>query len=137
MSFKSDVDRGIQQGMSRTHESSQRLALRRHKGLFERDAFVALNHGLPDAEHSIAIANGRGNVGYFVAPWLTLLDRPAQRLGRLNEEGFNVVRLQPTSLGALHVLANTLNASGVHGVVHERMLLNEILQARVVERLRN
>ena len=51
---------------------------------------------------------------------LALPGAAAEPLERLQEERLNVVGLQPTRVGALHIFANAVDAAGVHGVVGER-----------------
>ena len=72
---------------------------------------------------------------YLVTAGLPLRRGAAEPAERLPEERFDVVRLQAARVGPLHVRANPLNATGVHRVVNELPLLEQVLQRSVVERL--
>ena len=72
---------------------------------------------------------------HLVAARFTLEDRAAELPERLAEERFDVVRLQAARLGPLHLLAHALYAAGIHRVVDELPLLEQVLQRRPVERL--
>ena len=72
---------------------------------------------------------------HLVAARFTLAGRAAELSERLMEERFDVVRLQAARLGPLHLLAHALHAAGIHRVVDELSLLEQVLQRRPVERL--
>ena len=59
----------------------------------------------------------------------------AEALERLEEERLDVVRLEAAGLGALHVLADAVDAAGVHRVVGQRALLEQVLELAAVERV--
>ena len=61
------------------------------------------------------------------------MHRAAEALEGLEEERLDVVRLEPAGLGALHVFADAVNAAGVHGVVRQGALFEQVLQLRPVE----
>src|SRR5436189_145078 len=96
-----------------TRRSPERVrpasCLRCNERLLEGDAFVARQHGFADADQPVAVAHGRGHVRDLVATWLALLCRPAQPLERLQEEGLDVVRLEPPGLGPLHLLTDAID----------------------------
>lgn len=72
---------------------------------------------------------------HLVAARFTLAYRAAELPKRLAEERFDVVRLQAARLGPLHLLVHALHTAGVHRVVDELPLLEQVLQRRPVERL--
>ena len=135
MAFEREVDDRVEQRMTRADEGGQRLALRRDQRLLEGDALVARQHRLADADQAVAVAHRRRDVGDLVAARLALLGRAAQALERLEEEGLDVVRLQAARLGPLHVLADAVDPAGVHRVVGERPLFEQVLELAAVERV--
>ena len=135
IALKRQIEHGVEQRMARTHECRQRLSLRRHQRLLERDAFVARKHRLADADQTVAVAHRRRNVRHLVAARFPLLGRAAQALEGLEKERLDVVRLQATRVGALHVFADAMHTAGVHRIVGQRPLLEEILELATVERV--
>ena len=121
--------------MARADEGGQRLALRRHQRLLEGDALVARQHRLADADQAVAVAHRRRNVGDLVAARLPLLGRSAQALEGFEKERLDVVRLQAAGVGAFHVLADAVHAAGVHRVVGERAVFEQVLELAAVERV--
>jgi hypothetical protein len=101
----------------------------------EGDALVAWQHRLPEADQAVAVAHRRRHVGHLVAARFPLAHRPAKPPEGLEEERLDIVGLQPPGLGALHLLAHALHPAGVHGVVHERPLFQEVLQLPRVHRI--
>jgi hypothetical protein len=99
--------------------------LRGDQGLLEGDALVARQHRFADADQAVAVAHGGGDVGDLVTPGLALLGRAAESFEGLKEEGLDVVRLQTTGIGALHVLADALHAAGIHGIVGQDTLFEQ------------
>jgi len=69
----------------------------------------------------------------LVAAGLALLGGAAEPLERLVEEGLDVVGLQPSGVGALHCLADALDAAQVHGIVGEDALFHEALKVTAVQ----
>jgi len=65
-------------------------------------------------------------VGDFVSPCLALTNGPAEVLEGLQEEGFDVMRLQPPRFGPLHVLPDPPDTAHVHGLVGEGALFQEV-----------
>ena len=59
----------------------------------------------------------------------------AQALEGLEEERLDVVRLEAAGLGALHVLADAVDPAGVHGVVGQRALFQQVPELAAVERV--
>ena len=133
VALQGQVDGGVEQRMAGADEGGQRLARRRDQLLLEGDALVARQHRLADADQAVAVADRRRHVGDLVAARLALLDRAAQALEGFLEERLDVVRLQPAGLGALHLLADAVDAAGVHRVVGQRALLQQVLQLVAVE----
>jgi hypothetical protein len=60
---------------------------------------------------------------------LTLSHRTPEALERLQEKGLDIVGLKAPGLRTLHFLANAENAAGVHGIMGESVLFQEILLA--------
>ena len=135
MALQGQVDDGVEQRVAGADEGGQRLALGRDQRLLEGDALVARQHGLADADQAVAVADRGRDVGDLVAARLALLGGAAEALEGLEEEGLDVVRLQAAGLGALHVLADAVDAAGVHGVVGERALFEQVLELAAVERV--
>ena len=135
VAFQDQVDDGVEQRMARTDESRQRLPGRGDQRLLEHDPFVAGEGWLAGPDHPVAVPDQGRNVRHLVAARFTLAGRAAELSERLMEERFDVVRLQAARLGPLHLLAHALYAAGVHRVVDELPLLEQVLQRRSVERL--
>ena len=135
MALEGEVDDRVEQRMAGADEGGQRLAVRRDQRLLEGDALVARQHRLADADQAVAVAHRRRDVGDLVAARLALLGRAAQPLEGLEEERLDVVRLQAAGLGALHVLADAVDPAGVHGVVGQRALFEQVLELAAVERV--
>ena len=60
---------------------------------------------------------------------LALAHRSAETLERGEEEGLDVVGLEPARLGTLHRLPDAEDAAGVHGVLRQRLVV-DLLFAR-------
>ena len=65
---------------------------------------------------------------------LALFGGAAEPLEGFVKEGFDVMRLQATGFGALHVFADALYPTGIHGVASERPFFEQALQVAPVER---
>ena len=135
MSLEGQVDRCIEQRVSRTDKCGKRLARRCHQRLLEHDALVARQDRLSDADDSVSVADRRRHVRGFVAPRFPLLGRSAQALKRFEEERLDVVRLKPLGLGPLHLLPDSADAAGVHRIVSEGAILQKVLNLAVIERM--
>src|ERR1700688_942723 len=66
-----------------------------------------------------------------------LTDCAAKLTECLQEEGFNVMWLKPARFSALHVLAYTSDAAGVHDIVSKRAFFQKILKMRPIHGVRN
>jgi len=132
VAFQHEVDRGVEQGVTGTDERRERLALGSNEGLLEDDALVPRQDSLADAGEAVSVAHRGGHVTHLEATRLALADGPAELLERLEEEGLDVVGLQPARLRTLHVLAHARKPARVHRVAHERSLLEQILDLRSV-----
>ena len=135
VAFERHVHDGIEQWVTRTDEGRERLAGRCYERLLEHDPLVAGQHRLADAERAVAAPDQRGHMGHLVAARLALAGRAAQPPECLPEERLDVVRLQATGFGPLHLFADAVYAARIHHVVHELALLEELLQGAPVERL--
>jgi hypothetical protein len=133
VTLQREVDGRVEQRVAGADEGGQRLPLRRHEPLLEGDPFIAWQHRLTDADEAVAVPDRSRHVRHLVPAWLALLHGAAEAPERLEEEGLDVVRLEPPGLGALHLLANAVHAARVHGVVGEGVLLDQILDVRAVE----
>ena len=69
----------------------------------------------------------------FVAPGLALPERSAQTPKRLVEKRLNVVGLQAPGFGPFHVLADAVYAAGVHRIMGQGSLFEQIPQFASVE----
>ena len=127
------VDDGVEQRMAGADEGGERLAGRRDQRLLEGDAFVARQHRLADPDHPVAAAHEGRDVRHLVAARLALPRRPAEPPERLAEERLDVVWLEAARLRPLHLFADALHARGVHRVVDELPLFQEVLQRARVE----
>src|SRR5215831_12129732 len=107
------------------HKGGERLTQWGDQILFECDSFIARKHGVAHTNLAVAIADRCRHVGYFIAARLPLTHCAAETLERFEEERLDVVRLEATRLSALHLLAYTGHAAGVHGVMGQRPLLDQ------------
>ncbi len=133
MALQHEVERGIQQRMTRADKSRHGLPLWLDEVLLESDALVAAEHRVPQADEAVAIPNGGRDVGNLVAPRLALPRRATKKAEGLHEEGLDVMGLEPPGIRPLHVLANAIDLAGVHGVMSERPLLDEVLESGAVK----
>jgi hypothetical protein len=60
VALQRQVDHRIQQRMSGADEGGQRLPGKRDQPLLERDALVARQDRLPEADHTVAVRTGAG-----------------------------------------------------------------------------
>src|SRR3546814_1247960 len=65
-------------------------------------------------------------MGDLPTPLFPALHLAAQMLESFNEEALDMVRLQPLSLGALHLQAQLLDLGLGHGVVRQRTPLEQL-----------
>ena len=135
VALEGHVDDRVEQRMARTDERRQRLARRGDERPLEGDPLVARKHRLADPDHPVPVADQRRDVRHLVAARLALPRRPAEPPERLVEERLDVVRLEAARLRPLHLLADSLNAGGVHRVVDELPLLQQVLDRAPVEGL--
>src|SRR5437867_986563 len=105
--------------MAGTDERGWRVPLWRHQRLLERDTLVPLQHGKAEPSDTVAVANRSGDVGDLVSAGLPLFRGSTQALKGFEEEGLDVMGLQPPRLGSFHVLADATHAARVHAVVNE------------------
>src|SRR5690606_1694477 len=123
VALEGQVEHRVEERMPGADEGRERLAGRRDQRLLEGDALVAREDRLADADQAVALADGRRHVGDLVAARLALASGAAETLERLQEERLDVVRLEAPRLGALHLLADAVDAGGIHRVVGQRPLL--------------
>ena len=135
MPFEDQVDGRVEQWMARADERRQRLPGRRDQDLFRRRSARTGQDGLPDADQTVSITDRRRNMGDLVAARFTLLDRAAEAPECLQEKRFDVVRLEASRLGSLHVFANPMDADDIHAVMRKRPILKEFLNVCSVERI--
>ena len=119
--------------MTGTDERGEGLALRRDEGLLEGDALVASHHGIADPDQAVPVADRRGHMGDLVAAGFALHGASAQAPERLQEEGLDVVRLEPARLRTLHVLSYPMDSARIHRVVRQGPLFDEILDLTLIE----
>ena len=134
MAFERQVERRVQQRMPGTDKGRQGLALRRNEGFLEGNALVAGQHGLAHTDEAVAVADGRGHVGHLIAARLPLPHGPSELLEGFEEKRLDVVGLQPTGLGAFHLLAHPGYPAGVHGVMRQGALVKQGLEPGAIHR---
>jgi hypothetical protein len=127
VAFNDEVERRIQKRMAGANEGSQRLALCRDKGLLKHDALVAREYRFADADQAVAITHGRRDMRHLEATRLTLSHCTPEALERFQKKGLDIVGLKAPGLRTLHFLANAENTAGVHGIMGESVLFQEIL----------
>ena len=127
-----DEDRAALQQVAVTFQDQVDDGVEQRMGPGRRQTKAAKLAG-PD--QPVAVPDQGRNVRHLVAARFTLAGRAAELPERLAEERFDVVRLQAACVGPLHLLAHALHAAGVHRVVDELPLLEQVLQRRPVERL--
>ena len=115
-------------------EGRRRPARRSRQRLLEHDTVVPRQHGFAVPAHAVTVPDRRRDVRHRVAARLALPRRPAQPPERLAEERLDVVRLQAARFRPLHLLAHAPHPRGVHRVVDELALFQQILQRVPVER---
>ena len=127
------VERRIQQRMAGADVGRERAAGWGDQHLVERDPLVSRQDGLADANDAVAVSDRRRNVGDLEAVRFALLHRATEALERLEEERLDVERLQLARLGALHVLADPADTAAVHRVGGQRMVLDQVDQALLID----
>src|ERR1041385_3051431 len=126
MALHRQVERGVEKRMPGTDERRHRHAVGRDETFLERDSFVSRDDHLPMPGQAITITHRSRHVSDLVAARLALPYRAPELLKRLEKERFNVMRLKASSVGALHVLAHSADAAGVHGIVGQRALFEQV-----------
>jgi hypothetical protein len=114
--------------MSGADGSGGRLSLRRDEVLRERYALVSREHWIPSANLTITVSHRRGYMRDFESPRLALSKRAAKSLKSLEEERFDIVRLQSARVSAFHLLAYACHAARIHRIVCKRSILDQVLQ---------
>src|SRR5690606_4539155 len=117
--FEGEIEHRVEERMARTDEYGEGLPWRRDEVLLEDEALVALEDRLADADHAVAVADHCRDVPNLVTPRFALPDGAAEALERFQEERFDVVGLQATCLGTLHLLAHALDPAHVHRLLDE------------------
>ena len=135
MTLYGQVDDRIKKRMTRADESGQRLSLRRHPCFFKCNALIAGQHRFPKANHPVAASYQGRNMGDLIAAGFTLPVRSAQSFKRLAKEGLDVVRLQASGFGTLHVFANAVDAACVHGIHGKGVVIQQVLNLSAVKRV--
>src|SRR5690606_6105385 len=102
------VQRRVEQRMARTDEGCERLTVLGNEPLFENDPLIALEDRFADANLPVPTSDDCRYMRHLVTPALSLAHSTAEAREGLEKERFDVVRLQPASVGALHVLAHAL-----------------------------
>jgi hypothetical protein len=123
VTIEREVKRSVQERMSRAEKCSKRLALRRNQIFLERNTLVPWLDSLAGSNQPVAVANCTRNVRYLVTPRLALSSDTAEDLEGFEEKRFDVVRLEPLGIGALHILPHTGDAASIHRVMGKSTLL--------------
>src|SRR4030042_342602 len=97
--------------MARTDEGGQGLTLRRNQLLLEGDTLVARKHRFTDADQAVTVAHRGRDVGDLISARLALPGRSAKEAEGFEEKGLDVMRLQATGFGTLHVFADAPEAA--------------------------
>ena len=84
---------------------------------------------------AVAVPNRGRHVGHLETARLALFGRAAQAFEGFLKERLDVVRLQAAGLGAFHLLPDAIDPRGVHHVVGERPLFQQVLQLLPVQRV--
>src|SRR5438132_1847518 len=100
--------------MSGADERCESLALRCEVRLVEGDTLVAWQYRLAEANQPVPVPHWGGYVCDLEAVLLTRARGAAELLERLQEERFDVVRLEPLGVSSLHFLAHFGDAARVH-----------------------
>src|SRR5690606_33305317 len=132
MTLEREVEYRIQQRVTGTHECSKRLAGRRDQVLPERNALIAGEHRLTSADLPIPVAHRCGHMCQLVPAGLTLACTSTKAFECLHEERLDVMRLQATGFGSLHLLTHACNAAGIHRIMGERAILEQFPQVAAV-----
>ena len=127
MALQQQIERCVEQRVAGADKGSLRLARWRKQALLKGDALIARQHRLANTDHAVAVTQQRRNMGDLVAARLALAQRATQLLEGRQEEGLDIVRLEAAGLSALHLLAHPRHLAGVHCVVGQRPLLQQIL----------
>lgn len=127
-----DADHRFEQRMTRAHECRDRLLV--DPALFETDALILLLDRRAGADLAIPLADPDRDVSDLPTPLFPALHLAAQMLESFNEEALDMVRLQPLSLGALHLQAQLLDLGLGHGVVRQSTPLEQLKQVPLIDR---
>src|SRR5882724_197618 len=73
--FHDDIDRHVEQRMTRTNETGGRFSQNVDQVLLKRDPFVARQHRVPHAHDSIATPNHCGHVSNLITTGFALANR--------------------------------------------------------------
>jgi hypothetical protein len=114
--------------MTWAEECGERLPLWCDEVLFEDGALVARHNRLADSNQAVAVSHGCWNVGNLIAARFALAGIAAKDFERFEKKRLDVVGLETACFGPLHFFANAVDARGVHGIVREGVLFNQILQ---------
>jgi hypothetical protein len=137
VTLQHEIERRIKQWMPRTHESGERLSLRLDETFLKDNALIPREHRLTKTDETIPIPNRRGNMRDLVTASLAQPCRAAEQTEGFEEEGLDVVRLKPTGIGTLHVLADAIHPAGIHGIMSEGSLFQHVLNAGLIEGIRD
>jgi hypothetical protein len=74
-------------------------------------------------------------VADLVAAWFPLAERTTQLLEGFKKEGFNVVGLETASLSTFHLFSHPGHAAGIHTLMGERALFEQILDLSAIDRI--
>ena len=118
IAFQGEVDDGIEQGMARTDEGSQRLALWRHQGFIKGNPLVARQDGFANAYDAVPAPHRGGDVSDFVTAGFSLLDGAAKPLEGFVKEGLDVVGLQRRA--SARPCPRMRCTAGIHGIGQHR-----------------
>jgi hypothetical protein len=107
---------------------------------FKANPFITLenwllNPAVPTRDSPITFADRGRHVGDFVPSKLPRIDGTTQALERLKKKGSNEVRLQPSSLCAIHFFFHSEQALFRHRFLSESIVIKQFEQVLLIESL--
>src|SRR5689334_19053459 len=102
--------------MTRTNESGQWLAGDCDQLFFKGNPFVPLKDGIAAPDLPITAANKRRNVRDFVPFGLSVMNLAAEQPKCFEKKRGNVMRLESSCVGPLHLLPDGPHAGHIHRI---------------------
>ena len=131
MALQDEVDGGIEQGTTRTDQL--RTGLLVHPVFVEADALIPLEHRGSHPNVTVPFPQDGGYVSYLPPPFLSTVDLATKAGKSIEEKRLDVMWLEPAGMSLLHLLLDLLNTRGVHGVVDQGSLVQDLLQVLAID----